>query len=438
MTSPPFDETEFARRYERLKPGLLITAGNLAGIVGDVVAATDQQRLARAKVIDESRVKGPDSIKRKAGPRGWTASNAVDSCEDVVGVRVVCNNVSDVQRFVDLLLRRLGEEKGGPLGMDGPLDVAVEDHTAAPTSDGYRAVHVKFRLPTSGGGPFYYATVGCEVQIRTLLQDGWARLSHKDAYKTEDLPEDLTARFRDLSSVLEAADRIAQDIRDRIAVVRAAPDERPALDSVTDDGIAYLFASTFGKNPPEYAMRVVRQEFAQQSVTSLNEFELLLKDGKLRRRIERAYEKGFRDRGRLSPEDTFLFLAVAVGRGEKKAIKEASLRGKSEWDYIDAAWRSEVKAELPNSANQFLEELEGDELPVHSLAELFGAHSKCAICNADIVDPDAFEDGASSHYDDHDFDGRVSGYLMGSGIETGGFENSSLCSYHDNMMSKDD
>ncbi len=59
-----------------------------------------------------------------------------------------------------------------------------------------------------------------EVQVRTLLQDAWARLSHSDFYK----PKEQTLRWLDeqmkeLSDRLYAQDRQAQDIRGAIEKV---------------------------------------------------------------------------------------------------------------------------------------------------------------------------------------------------------------------------
>jgi ppGpp synthetase/RelA/SpoT-type nucleotidyltranferase len=431
-----FSEAELAKIYERSQDSFEIASRHLVHIVEEVFAVTEEQGLARAKLADRPRIKALDSLAAKARRNGWMTSEVLSRCPDTIGIRVVCNNVSDAYRFVDLLEKRLAQEQGGPV-FDLPLSVEVEDHITAPTQDGYRAIHVKFGL-TAADGRFGSVRVGCEVQVRTLLQDGWARLSHIDAYKTDDLPEDLRARFRDLSKVLDAADGIAQDIRDRIAAVRPAPDHRPDLGRVTEDGVAYLFASSFGRSPPDYILRAVIEAFQQNGVQTLDGFEKLLSDKGVRARIERAYLKGFHGRARPSPEDVFFFTAVAASKGPKEAFKESRRRGKAEWDYVDTVWRSEVGAQLPLEPEQFVKELEAGHLSVEQLAEQFGARSDCAICGEDIIDPEVFEEGASNHYRGYDFEGRVAGHIYGCGVETGGFKNSSLCSYHDNALSKDD
>jgi len=436
MTDESFSEAELAKIYERAQHSLEIVAKQLVHIVDDVIAATEQQGLARARLAEKPRIKRLDSLAAKARRNGWMMSEVLSRCPDTIGIRVVCNNVSDVYRFVDLVKKRVAQERGGPV-YDLPLSVEVDDHITSPSPDGYRAIHVKFGL-TASTGHFGSVQIGCEVQVRTLLQDGWARLSHVDAYKTDDLPEDLRARFRDLSKVLEAADGIAQEIRDRIAAVRPAPDKRPDLQRLTDDGIAYLFASTFGRSPPDYVLRTVLEQFQKSGVETLEAFEGMLNDKAIQKRMENAYLKAFRGRAGPSPEDMFFFTAIAATRGPKEAIKESRRRGKAEWDYVDAVWRSEVGAQLPADPKEFVEELEAGNLSVELLAEQFGARSNCAICGDDIVDPDLFEGGASDHYNGYDFDGRVARYVHGCGIETVGFNNSSLCSYHDNAMTKDD
>ena len=140
----------------------------------------------------------------KAEKNGWQANQALSACCDIVGGRVVCNNIEDVYRFVELLREAL------PAGT-----VAIQDQIDEPNSAGYRALHVNLSLRV-GTDPFRPELVPCEIQIRTRLQDAWAVLSHDDIYKQQELPEEVRARFKDLSEVLAAADHIASDIRRRV------------------------------------------------------------------------------------------------------------------------------------------------------------------------------------------------------------------------------
>ena len=95
---------------------------------------------------------------------------------DLVGGRVVCNNVKDVYRF-EALLRESLPFQAGP--------VERQDYIQTP-KNGYRALHLNFRLHV--GKPLARQAIPCEAQIRSRLQDAWAELTHTDIYKHDDLP----------------------------------------------------------------------------------------------------------------------------------------------------------------------------------------------------------------------------------------------------------
>ncbi|MCY3876730.1 MAG: hypothetical protein OXF88_20865 [Rhodobacteraceae bacterium] len=230
--------------YEDRAPALDRVADRLRSILESVVATIESKTLVRAEVR-RVRIKKLSSVKRKAESGGWKADQALSHCSDLIGGRVVCNNVEDAQRFAELLKEKLPSIWS---------EVDVQDYTKEPNEGGYRALHVNFRLDV-GDGVFRRDLVPCEVQIRSLLQDAWAELSHDDIYKQPDLPEDLRARAKDLSEVLAAADRIASDIRSRVMRETESQEHRPDMDQVSAAGLAFGFREVFGRSPPDYAVR---------------------------------------------------------------------------------------------------------------------------------------------------------------------------------------
>jgi Region found in RelA / SpoT proteins len=54
------------------------------------------------------RLKGLSSVERKAAATRWKAEEALLACSDLIGGRVVCNNIEDVYRLAELLKERLG------------------------------------------------------------------------------------------------------------------------------------------------------------------------------------------------------------------------------------------------------------------------------------------------------------------------------------------
>jgi hypothetical protein len=111
---------------------------------------------------------------------------------------------------------------------------------------------VNFRVDV-GEHPFQPDRIGCEVQIRTQLQHAWAELTHDDIYKQVDrIPDDLTARATDLAAILDAADKIASDIRSRVGKITHPPEKYPDLEQVSSAGMASVYSNVFGRAPSDY------------------------------------------------------------------------------------------------------------------------------------------------------------------------------------------
>ena len=148
--------------------------------------------------------------------------------DDLVGIRIVCNNLSDVQFVRDTLATWPASET---LGISG-MAIESQSHKLyidSPKSSGYRAYHIN--LVTQVPGLTAITPVRGELQVRTLLQDGWGELTHEDTYKPGvDLPPHVTTLSRRMADLLATVDDLAQDLRlelDRLA--QSAVDESGEL-----------------------------------------------------------------------------------------------------------------------------------------------------------------------------------------------------------------
>ena len=235
--------SELGEAYKRRRPALQRARNRLRSVLKEVVGTIEDKSLVRAE-LRKVRIKNLSSLERKARAQGWKASQALTRCDDLVGGRVICNNVEDVYRFAELLKEHLPGHWG---------EFELQDQINEPNEGGYRALHVNFRLDVSETlGP---DLVPCEVQIRSRLQYAWAELSHVDIYKQPRLPEDLHARAGDLAEVLAAADKIASNIRLRVMRETVLPEQRPDLGRLSAEGLAFVFRDVFGRSPPDYAIR---------------------------------------------------------------------------------------------------------------------------------------------------------------------------------------
>ncbi len=189
----PDKERELRLRYEKDLPALESLTAEAEAFVNGVCA-----RLTRGSFhlrLTESRLKSMPAIIRKLDERGAGVSEFYDSVTDLVGLRVVVYNTSDVARF-----RQELEHSGSPI-----QHIEVEE---VERPSGYRALHINGWI---GDSP----RVGCEIQVRTALQDAWAVISRADMYRSEpetDPPWSTLARVQ--ANVVQAVDEVLQTIRD--------------------------------------------------------------------------------------------------------------------------------------------------------------------------------------------------------------------------------
>jgi ppGpp synthetase/RelA/SpoT-type nucleotidyltranferase len=127
---------------------------------------------------------------------------------DFGGVRVVCQFTPDLDA-IDKLIGELFNiheivNKSASLGFD---------------KTGYQGTHYIVTLGPNHRGARYdgLTELKCEIQVRTILQDAWAQISHSLDYKSEaSIPERERRELYNVSSLLE----ISQNIFDRTRETR--------------------------------------------------------------------------------------------------------------------------------------------------------------------------------------------------------------------------
>ena len=165
--------------------------------------------------ISTSRVKSPQrSFAKLSGPKylaRFTTYDAVpDLIDDLVGLRLICNNLSDINTFQEVV-GELPTSDGTQLALSVERD-SQRDYFAEPKPSGYRAFHLNFVVPVAQAQGTRRIRV--ELQARTLLQDGWGELTHEDTYKPgSSVPDWIVRMSLRMADLLAAVDNIAQDLR---------------------------------------------------------------------------------------------------------------------------------------------------------------------------------------------------------------------------------
>lgn len=147
-----------------------------------------------------SRVKSKESVVQKL--THYAESNIAEpsSLDDLVGLRVTGLFLADLPKIVSSLRET--------------FDVVLEEDKVAGTHSesefGYMSHHLTCQIPQSFTGPRYdgLKDLRCEVQVRTILMDAWANVSHYLDYKGESsIPAELQRDFYALSGLFYIADK---------------------------------------------------------------------------------------------------------------------------------------------------------------------------------------------------------------------------------------
>lgn len=425
----------FQEAYKRRLPFFEQTRTEITSIIQGHLRRIGNKYLARVRLV-EARIKSFESLTEKIIRKNWPITEVWELAEDLVGFRIVCQNLEDVYRIKDIMLsdKRL-ELKG-----------AIQDRIAEPDTSGYRAIqfNIVYKLKISDkASPI---PITCEIQIKTMLQDSWASLVHRDIYKEgSHLPEGVLTLSRRLSELLATADNIAQDIRDQVSssAIISQADKKGKEDEVSRFNLSFIFKSKNNKDIPEYLVGQAINKCREYGLYRLDGLDDILSDGKFGESLNAEHKKFFPID--ISEEDIFLFAITAAAKGKDVAIKEAAGRFQREYDEVIAIAKNEEYS-MPESMEKLIEELSpktkddliDQHLLVGRLARRFGATHECIICGTAIVDVEDLVEEISTYYekDDQKFQDKLAKIISNSGVETGGFDNSSLCAYHEEIMNR--
>lgn len=172
------------------------------------------------RIKDESRLIEKIDIQNNAlgaGEERITKKNYRVRIGDLLGIRIICLRLSDVEK-VESYLRLLSEENilnlvKGPdqkrsfiLPVDpgesisGGLDI---------TYSGYSSIHYQVELGQNSDAPSRLEQLRFEIQLRTILEEAWGEIDHKYRYINSrsgvTLPDYIHTGFYNLSAYLQVA-----------------------------------------------------------------------------------------------------------------------------------------------------------------------------------------------------------------------------------------
>jgi len=136
---------------------------------------------------------------------------------DLLGIRIICLRLSDVEK-VEAYLKLLSEEnilsfvKGPDRKRSFVLPVnpgdSIPDNIGLGYS-GYSSIHYQIELGENSDAPLGVKGLLFELQLRTILEEAWSEIDHKYRYMRSrigiNLPDHIHTGFYNLSAYLQVA-----------------------------------------------------------------------------------------------------------------------------------------------------------------------------------------------------------------------------------------
>jgi putative GTP pyrophosphokinase len=294
----------------------------------------------RARVAD-ARVKKPAKIWKKAVNYSYSASKALNKIVDVLGIRIVCNNLSDTESVINMI-----KQESSYIHIK-----KIVDMVANPREDGYRAIHLHTTINSFSSRD--NKKIPCEIQVRTLAQDMWGRLSRADLYGNNP-PELIAATSMAISKQLSAIDEMAQQIRKELNKPAEKAQHIKETDPLSPQRLALLFNQKYNDDIWQWSLYDWMSSLEEAEAENIRDVRELLDDNKLRESLDETAEniRGYP----LEDSEWVVYSAmVAAEVNTESGIEAVKDRIEKEWDEITTI---ALRESLPPTIEDFIDELE--------------------------------------------------------------------------------
>lgn len=222
--------------------------------------------------IVRRRIKDARSILKKGSRENIPDNKVLQGLTDIAGLRIICNNKSDVYKAFELI-KQLSRERPELV----IKEKSIQDYIKCPNASGYRTL--QFILDYSVRYGDGRRILPCEIQIRSVTQDAWATLSHADFYKREeDIPPLLKTLMQQLADQLELANDAAETLREEVEKLIETAD-------ITEYTLYTLLDTNYGYKPDRYYLKLHLDNLEQLRITKISEVKNIFDDENLREKI---------------------------------------------------------------------------------------------------------------------------------------------------------
>ena len=138
----------------------------------------------------ETRVKTPASVLRKLANRRLASFTEID---DLLGIRIVC--LDEAQKST---LKRLCLQISKARGSEAVSGGKELEFSQVTSTAGYKADHLSF----------IWQDIGCEIQLRTIFEDAWARVSGAFMYKMDTRDKHVIGVLNELALLRDQTEKV--------------------------------------------------------------------------------------------------------------------------------------------------------------------------------------------------------------------------------------
>ncbi len=154
----------------------------------------------------KSRVKTIESLNKKRDMLKNQGNGSSEKVKDLLGLRVIVPFQEDVEKVISLLESKFTL-----------IETERKSESLSYREFAYDSVHLIIAIEDDNDIPFPIQCLkGCEIQIRTILQDAWAEVEHELIYKSNvGFPNEMIRKkLAALNASLTLSDIIFQEIKD--------------------------------------------------------------------------------------------------------------------------------------------------------------------------------------------------------------------------------
>ena len=153
---------------------------SLKCIINEIFSGFNEEEKKSIELL-KFRLKEPKSICKKLMSKNIynvDESTIDNNLNDVIGGRIVCSFLSDMDAIIDAIV-----------GYFGASNVRIKDYVTNPKPNGYSSYHILVKIPVYYKGKMEF--LNAEIQVRTKAMNMWASFHHKLCYKKEISSNDI-------------------------------------------------------------------------------------------------------------------------------------------------------------------------------------------------------------------------------------------------------